>query len=347
MDSQSLDKGFIKVTQDFRDYLKSIKEKFDELDSRNLEEKKQIHFVDSGKEEIFRKLDAYFHRTWEIVKNFDKGNYKFHQHYYQRMLDCFLIDPIEINRHIRQKPLGYSGDFEVMNYIYDYYKDRYLGNSSFEKLINNYTCGIPISRSNIKRKEFLKEKIAETIKQTDQAKILSVACGPTRELLELLREGKINKQVFFKCLDFEKRALDYIKNEIDKIDWEKKRFLSSEYICRDITSIIRHKELKESLKDQDLIYAFGIFDYLSERMALRLSKELYQLLRKGGNLIICNASLKNSSHRPYYELIGEWNMVYRNEEEMLSWMEGIGDISQIKFEQSSSSNKYLFFSIKK
>jgi extracellular factor (EF) 3-hydroxypalmitic acid methyl ester biosynthesis protein len=259
-----------------------------------------------------------------------------------------LLELIGTNRHVYQKPLGYPGDYIMMNYIYEYNgNNNYLGNSSYEKLINNYTCNIPISCSNIKRKEFLKEKILETLEGKDEAKILSIACGPARELIELLKENKINKPLFFKCLDFEKRALDYIDNEIKKIEAIKRKLFSIEYICRDITSIIRDKGLKENLKAQDLIYAFGMFDYLSERMASRLMKELYQLLDKEGKLIICNVSLENSGHRAYYELLGEWNMVHRTKEQLLSWTKDISNAGEIKFEYPTYSTNYLFLSINK
>lgn len=170
----------------------------------------------------------------------------------------------------------------MMNYIYDYHRNNYLGNSSYEKLINNYTCNIPISCSNIKRKDFLKERILEALEKNDGVRILSVVSGPARELIELLNEGKINKPLIFKCLDPEKMALDYIDHAIKKIEPVKKQALSIEYICRNVISLIRGKEFKEALQNYDLIYAFGIFDYLSDRMASRLTKKLFQLLERGG-----------------------------------------------------------------
>ncbi|MCM8792838.1 MAG: response regulator [Candidatus Omnitrophica bacterium] len=347
-DYKLLDNEFISITKEMRGFIQDIKADFDEFDRLNNDEKKRIEFIWTAKGEIFPKLDNYFAKVWEFVKGFERDRYAVHQNYYQQVLGDLLLEPIQINRHVYQKPLGYPGDYIMMNYIYDYNGNKnYLGTSSFEKLINHYTCNIPISCSNIKRKEFLKEKILEALETKDKAKILSVACGPARELIELLREGKITKPLLFKCLDFEKKALDYVDNEIKKIEQRKKELLSIEYICRDITSIIRDRQLKEKLRVQDLIYAFGIFDYLSDYMAARLTKELFQLLDKDGKLIICNVSLKNSSHRAYYELLGGWNMVYRTKEDMLSWTNSLSDFSEIKFEELSNFSNYLFLSISK
>jgi len=284
VDYKLLDDKFVSLTKDTAQFLQGVKNRFDELDRLNTNEQKQIDFIETNKKEIFKKLDSYFDRAWEIVKGFERDKYIVHQSYYQQILGYLLLELIETNRHVYQKPLGYSGDFIMMNYIYDYNgNDRYLGKSSYEKLINNYTCNIPISHSNIKRKEFLKEKIMRALDKRDKVKILSIACGPARELVELLREGRIIKSLLFKCLDFEKKALDYIENQIRNIELGKRQSLAIEYICKDITSIIRDRTLKEELRGQNLIYAFGIFDYLSGRMASRLTKELYQLLDKDGN----------------------------------------------------------------
>lgn len=346
-DYKLLDTQFISLVKEMEKFLQGIKEDFDEFDRANKDEQKQVEFIQTTKKEIFAKLDDYFAKSWEIVRDFERDKYIVHQNYIYQKLSP-LLEIAEVNRHIYRKPLGYPGDYIMMNYIYDYNGNHnYLGDSAYEKLVNHYTCNIPISCSNIKRKEFLKEKILETSRNKNNAKILSVASGPVRELIELLKEARITKPLKFICLDFEKRALDYVHSEMNKIDEKKRRFLSIEYICRDITSIIRDRALKENLRGQDLIYAFGIFDYLSERMASRLTKELYQLLGKAGRLIICNASLENNSHRAYYELLGEWNMVHRTKEQMLSWTKEISDIAEVNFELPSDSTNYLFLNIKK
>lgn len=346
-DYKLLDENFALLLEEIQTSLKQIKKSFDNFDHENDTEQKQINFIETNKKEVFEKLDAFFIRVWEIIKNFEKDKYNVHQDYYQQILGYLLLELIETNRHVYQKPLGYAGDYTMMNYIYDYHRNNYLGNSSYEKLINNYTCNIPISCSNIKRKDFLKEKILGILEKTSGAKILSVACGPARELIELLDEGKINKHLIFKCLDSEKMALDYIDNALKKLKPEKKQSLSIEYVCKNVTSLIRDKEFKKTLQNYDLIYAFGIFDYLGDKMALRLTSELFQLLKKSGELIIFNISSKKNTNRAYYELLGEWNMIHRVEEQMLAWTEEFSDRAKIKFEELFVNSNYLCLSIVK
>jgi len=345
-DYKLLDEGFALLLPEIRQNLLRIKKTFDDFDQKNDKEPERIGFIEKNKKDTFRLLDEYFNKVGEIIKDFRKDKYLVHQEYYQQILGYLLLDLIEINRHVYQKPLGYSGDYVMMNYIYDYHRKNYLGSSSYEKLINHYTCNIPISCSNIKRKDFLKEKILEASGKKDNAKILSLASGPARELTEPLKEGKIKKPLIFKCLDPEKKALDFINEEIGKIEPEKKSMLSIEYICKHVISLMRDRKFRKALGTYDLIYAFGIFDYLNDKMAARLTRELFELLEKKGKLVIFNISLEKNNYRAYYELLGEWNMVHRTNEQMLAWTEKI-DGAKVGFEELPGGSNYLCLSIVK
>ncbi|MCM8781483.1 MAG: response regulator [Candidatus Omnitrophica bacterium] len=133
-DYKLLDNEFVSITKEMRQFIQDIKAEFDEFDRLNNNEKKRIEFIHITKGEIFPKLDNYFAKVWDIVKDFGRDKYAVYQNYYQQILGDLLLDPIQTNRHVYQKPLGYPGDYIMMNYIYDYNGDKnYLGNSSYEK----------------------------------------------------------------------------------------------------------------------------------------------------------------------------------------------------------------------
>ncbi len=335
-----LSKTFVNIINEFRNYLKSIKTKLDEFDIKNLDEKDRINFIKAKEKEIFEKFDRYFNNTWEIAKNFTKEEYDFHQKYSRRMLWPLLRDPVETNRLVCEKPLGYAGDFIIMNYIYDFY-NKYLGVSSYEKLINFYTCNIPISTSVVKRKNFFKKKILEVLHSRRFPKVLSVGSGPTRELLELVREAKIVKPLYFDCLDFEKKALDYIQTELQKIESGKKSYLHIGFINKNILDLIKDGKLENTLKKYDLVYASGLFDYLFTRTAKKVVKNLYRLLDKKGVLIVTNAKKENVTHQVYYEMLGEWYLHHRTKRELLDWTKDIQN-TNIKFDETGKENSFLF-----
>lgn len=343
-----INQDFVEITQDLEKYFKSIKIKFDKFDANNSNDTDRNNFVGSEKKEIFEKLDSYFEKIWQFVNGFSKEDYSLHQQYFQKIIAPLFEEPSVVNKQIYRKPLGYPGDYIVMNYIYDYSgTNKYLGKLSLEKLINNYTCNVPFSISNIVRKEFFKNKIMEVVNRGDGMRILSVGSGPARELLELIEEDKINKKLTFTCLDLEKKVLEYVKDKFERLENRSKKLVEINYLHKNILELIRNKGLGGSLNNQDLVYASGLFDYLRERFASRLIKELFQLLNKNCSLFICNASAENYTHRAYYEFLGEWIMIYRTKKELLSWTKNLANASEVKFENQTNSTNYLFLNIKK
>ena len=114
---------------------------------------------------------------------------------------------------------------------------------------------------------------------------------------------------------------------------------------KNIIDVIKDRNLK--IKPKDLIYASGLFDYLPDRMASDLINYLFKLLNNKGNLIICNVSLENSSHRAYYEMLGGWNMFHRTKEQMFNLAKEIRNASEIYFRNPHNCDKYLFLCIRK
>ena len=348
---KSLSGQFVSLTKQLHQFVQKVKDTFDSFDKEHSDEQERINFLKARRDETFKKLTEYFDQIWDIVKDFDRDRYVIHKDYYQRTLGVLLLDPIVTNRRIHQKPLGYPGDYIIMNYIYNYHGDKaYLGNSTYEKLINHYTCNLPVSCSNIARKDFLKNMITEVINDNkiSHPKIISIGCGSARELIELLNEGRFNKPSLFSCLDLEIEALKYIQNAIETIPFEKAQYSSIRYIHKDLINIIRDRNLKDEIKGHNLIYLSGIYDYLTDRMAERLIKELYSLLAREGKLIVCNISSSkiNSKYRAYYEPLGEWCMVHRNEKEMLRWTDNLPKVSS-EFVYPSNGSGYNFLIIKK
>ena len=315
-DESMLDKHFTEETLHFQKYLVQIKGEFDEFDQSRKSPDDQLHFLNNKKTLLCPIFDQHFAKIWQLVKELDKKAFEAHRCYYQKHLLPILGFP-EVNNHIYTKPLGYAGDFITMNYILDQY-NKFIGKTSFEKFVNNYTCSIPISLSNISRKEFLKSQLLNAIGEyPEPVKITSIASGPARELIDLLNEKQIKKDVLIRLFDFETKAFAYIKEELGKI--KKSMNVKLEFIQDNLINLIRKPESRAKIICQDFIYAFGIYDYLNDIVALKLTSILFDSIKANGTLLICNASINKSSHRAYFELLGGWEMIYRTKEDMLHW----------------------------
>lgn len=334
---------FITETQAIKHYVSKERQRFNDLDQETPDRKSRIQFIVQNREEIFQKLDALFHSIWQIVRDFEKKTYNIHAEYFRKELGDLLLKA-EINKHIFEKPLGYSGDFIVMNYIYDYHDD-YLGESSFEMLINYYTCNIPISSSNIKRKNYFKQQIEKALQAYDSPKIASFGAGSARELMELLDEGKIRKPLSFYCVDFEPKALSCIQEELSRR--ESSKIINMTFLGLDIRDIVKFQKVKDAMSNIDYLYASGLFDYLSERFAKRLAHYMVDLLGKSGEMTIVNASADNSEMRSYYELLGDWHFHHRTKEQLLEWVKDLdrNSYKEIYFDEVSPPNNYLFLKV--
>ena len=341
INTNELNASFVNLTEGIKGYLTSIKAEFDFFDAQNSSRESRTKFVLENKDNIFQKLNSHFASIWKIASNFDKQSYLTHADFYRQALSDLLLKA-EINKHIYEKPLGYAGDYITMNNIYNYH-NGFLGTSSYDILINYYTCNIPIAISNIKRKDYLKEQILSVLSHFQNPKIASFGSGPARELIELLDENKINKKVKFYCVDFEEKALDFARDELAKRG--NNNLLDVAFLKIDIRNLIRSKKIEEKLNNIDLLYASGLFDYLGDRFAEKAVPILFNLLSKSGYMILVNASSENDEMRAYYEMLGTWEFYHRKKDQILAWTRQLSNQNNISFEDVYSPNNYFFMKI--
>jgi len=338
---KTLNSDFVSLTEMMRSWLVDFKTKCDNFDLMYPDDFDRINFIEKNNFYVETKLTQHFKSIGRCIKNFNSEEYILHQKYYRDMLWFFLSDLVEINRFIRYKPLGYAGDFIIMNYFYDYcYK--YLGESSYEKSINFYTCNIPMAFSVVERKDFFKEKILETLRNKDSIKILSIASGSARELTELVEEGKITKPLYFDCLDFETEAFQDIKNTLQKAKPEDTRYLSIRFNNESFMDFIKGKPMLNLFEKYDMIYSSGLFDYLSNRIARKLVAHLFDFLDNEATLFVTNAK-NDMDYQAYYEMLGGWKLIHRKEEEVLAWADEIQESHRTELINLDTIKPFMFF----
>ncbi len=340
----SLDKKFVEETLSLQTFLCGLKQEFDRYDIDLKEEKSKILILNERRTDVFKKLDFYFDSLWDIVKDYSKSRVQLHKHFFESKLFDYLAAGIESNTYIREQPLGYAGDYMMMNMIYDYHQGKYFGKTLYSKLINHYTCNIDVACSNIYRKEYLKEKLLKYSAEGKTFQVLSVGCGPAREWLELLREKKLNGPVRVHLLDLEKNAIEFVKKELDKIDFDRKKVIIDFHML-DLIEIVRSKRIKELFADVDFIYVSGVFDYLSDRIATKVLKGLFEVSKK--ELVVFNMSYENGRHRIYYEMFGHWVMWHRKKEDVLKWCEPFSGRAKVDVGEYPGCKSYWVLDLRK
>ena len=76
-----------------------------------------------------------------------------------------------------------------------------------------------------------------------------------------------------------------------------------------MASLIRGKS---KFEDLSLIYVLGLYDYLADAVARRLTGVLFHMLASGGKLVLANYA-PDSQGRGYMESFMDWTLAYRDE----------------------------------
>lgn len=201
------------------------------------------------------------------------------------------------------KPRGYAGDAVMMDYIYRNQPPE--GTSTLGQGVFGATTRVSMGLSVRYRLQLLKSLIDDTVVNHEAGRILSVACGHAREL-----EGSL---VGSACFRGEVVALD--QDPLSCQELARVHPASPvRVVCRGVRDLL-NGPLADELGHFDLIYSAGLFDYLPDTLARRLTTRLLHMLRPGGRLLIANF-VPGGSGRGYMELFMDWTLVLRNEAAM-------------------------------
>lgn len=338
-------KEFILDVLAFQQFLFASEQEFNSRDLDLVSDGAKSDFLDKRKSQFFQQLDNYFVALWEHFRYFDKEDFSLHKRFCEEHLLSLLYKDVEINEYIRNQPLGYAGDFRMMNYIYDYYRDqKYLGSTLYTKLINDYTCKTEVACSNIARKDFLKRKILEVASSGPGSRILSVGSGSAREVLELIEEGRFENDIEINLIDLEENAINYVRNQLERISFDRDKIKVKFYLY-DLKEIIRNKRIMTDFNGINLIYISGVFDYFSDRLIENILPSLIKIMKD--EIIIFNISSEKAKYRAYYEVLGDWVMYHRTKEDMIKWGDSFRNSLDLKIVDFDACKSYWILSLQR
>jgi extracellular factor (EF) 3-hydroxypalmitic acid methyl ester biosynthesis protein len=243
-----------------------------------------------------------------------------HRAYSRRQLHPFLLSSPFIYRTF-QKPLGYAGDYEMVNMIL---RNPVEGASLFAKIINTrFVNGAPAEahRNRIKYlMNVLREETRRRAKQGQITHIFNLGCGPAREIQDFLIYDDLCERATFTLLDFNDETLAYTGKLLNELKMKHQRQTPITMIKRSV-----HQLLKEGRRGAeigknsvyDIVYCAGLFDYLSDRVCLRLMDIFYEIVAPGGILIATNVEASNPD-RQMMEYLMDWHLTYRTPEQLLA-----------------------------
>lgn len=220
------------------------------------------------------------------------------------------------------KPLGYPGDFEVMNQVYDWER---RGASVYEMLLHR--VGLEVAECIKTRMEVIRGLIGKLLREKGvdrTVRILSLGSGPAREVELFLAASHANHaRAEFTLIDQEQAALRYAYEKTYPHVVRMKDHVRVQCLNISFTDILRGGNGFDSLPPQDFVYSVGLLDYLVDRRAMHLAQRLYHALARGGLLIIGNMDETPLSNLWPMDFIADWSLHYRTETQMMAWTEGL------------------------
>ena len=217
-----------------------------------------------------------------------------------------LEDPFV--RHSAERPRGYPGDAELIDYIYGCGVARaaVARASNIGQRLYQYDRSTAAPAAVRNRSCMAAAEIDRMAATGMRPHVLSIACGHLREAgrLESLSCGALGR---FVGLDQDARSLEVVRAE-----WRGHGVEARE--C-DARALLRQGI--GALGKFDFIYSLGLYDYLSDAAARRLLATAFEMLNPGGKVWIANF-VENIGCVGYMEAVMDWWLVYRSEDKMNS-----------------------------
>ncbi len=353
--------------------------RFRELEDNHIQLKKRLNelpLIGEDLEQMLRQeLDEF--EPWrrevmgelgEICDDFNNGQAELHRRFIKESSYYRIVQEAPFYWRIMNKPNGYPGDAQMMSFIY---RNQFEGKTPFGMFLHKHAVSTKACQAVRNRKQYLSQQIIEL----GQGDVLSLAAGPAQEIKELL---DIYPGDHFRFL-----ALDHDMETLHKYDISdsEARFryalanafqiIAGNYITarprrvlsrfcyprKDFSSYMRvlaplKYELYYLRKESfDLVYSSGLYDYIKtfalddSKGTVALTRNLFELLRPGGVLIVGNFSPKNPPDLRFpMDYVCEWHLIYRDKAEVMEFArtipeEQIDDIQIV--EEPTGINYFL------
>ncbi len=203
------------------------------------------------------------------------------------------------------KPQGYPEDPETLELIY---RDEPKGDGRLGPYLDRWFLSRPICRARRNglrlMTAFLKEALA-AVRGAGPVPLTSLVCGTARELFGVLSDNTIS--ILATCLDSDADALRAAAALARERGWADRLTV----VRANVIDVARGLG-RVSLGPQHVIYALGLFDYLTDEEVRVLLDWVYDHLDAGGPVALTQLDAQ-SPDRAFLEHLLEWKVQGRDE----------------------------------
>ncbi len=243
-----------------------------------------------------------------------------------------------LQRHAREKPSGYPGDFELLDRIC---RNDVTGNS-IGLAMDVYFQRQSAPQAVRNRSRVIAQMICRLVQSRNGQPVhfTSIGSGPAWDVRLAVQElSATDRQLLrISLLDVDPYALEFCEAKL-------RTHLHTSQLQTHRVNLARGERLQRTLKQVpagDLIACAGFFDYLDNVAAVNMLQLLWNQVADQGSLMVFNFALDNPS-RPYMEWVGNWYLHYRtaNQLEQLSTLANLPDCQSSVDSEAEGINLFL------
>ncbi len=274
-------------------------------------------FVSDVKFAVMPRLDELFGRFEEQCGQLTRKAVATHKAFAQRELHPLVLCAPYIHRTF-SKPLGYAGDYEMVNMIL---RNQHEGTNTFAKVINAYPLQVGTAQAHRNRIAMLVQHLVDETQRVHskqrRLRVLNVGCGPASEVEGFVARHWLSDYADFELVDFNQETLAYTQQRLDNVVRKHRRNTNIQYIHRSIHTLLEEVGEREGPVEAefDLVYCAGLFDYLGDSVCTRLVQLFFEQILPDGLVIVTNVHSGHPS-KGFMEHLLEWSLYLRDEVDM-------------------------------
>jgi SAM-dependent methyltransferase len=245
----------------------------------------------------------------------------------------FLQDPF--TRWSFEKPRGYSGDAQLLDFIYGHASVAAEVDDAtpLGRALYDYTSDASSSVAVRERRDLLTAHVDEiAARRGSDTEILTIAAGHLREANNsiALREGLVKRWVALDQdpLSVGTIARDFRGTAVEAIDGSVRGLLGGAY----------------KLGRFDFVYAAGLYDYLSYGVAVKLTRRCLQMLKPNGVFLFANFA-DEIGVDGYMETFMNWALLLRSEADMWRIINASVDRNAVEAGVHFGANRNIVYGI--
>ncbi len=236
-------------------------------------------------------------------------------------------------RRCWEKPRGYAGDFLMMEALY---RHTPQGHTPFERWMDAWALELPGFQAVRNRRDMLSALLRQEHARGAR-RAMNVASGSAPELVAVARDIAFDTVTL---LDQDQGALDAALSHFTRVGaLPATRHEALKLWCGSVLELLRNRsDLPPA--SQDFIYSIGLYDYLTERFATRLTQKLWEGLAPGGLLVLGNFNDFHPMHH-FTESALDWYLIYRDPPQMLRLVEGLPGVVDAQVRTEGTGTLHL------